>query len=119
MKSKIKKNQVKVRKNNTNDFFSFAEKNMSPQSLARAEAKAKIEVLNIRLGELREKIGLTQTNVPGFSQPSVSKLESREDLKISTLLHYLEGLNMDLEIIAHPRGNNKKDDEFELLNTGS
>ena len=100
-------------------FFENAKKVMSPEAIAKAESKAKLEILNIRLAQLREQLGIKQTEIAGFTQPSVSKLESREDLKISTLLQYLEGLDMDVEIIAHRKGKNSKDDEFELLNTGS
>lgn len=115
MKAKAKKPQ----KRSGNDFFSFSAKHMSQESVRRADAKAKTEIINLRLGELRDSLGIKQTEVPGFNQPSVSKIESREDIKLSTLLQYLEGLNLDVEITVHPKGKNKKDDEIELLKTGS
>ena len=117
MKTKTK--SKKKSPNAKGDFFSFAEKHMSPESVKRADAKAKLEILNIKLARLRENQGINQTEVPGFSQSGISKIEGREDIKISTLLQYLDGINMDIEITVHPKGKYSKEDEVELLKTGS
>ena len=113
------KNQKKKNPKNQNDFFSFAKEVMSPESIKKAGAKAKLEILNIKLAHLREELGIKQTEVPGFTQSSISKIEGREDIKISTLIQYLDGINMDIEIKVHPKGKHSKDDEVELLKTGS
>jgi len=71
---------------NYKDFFSEANKSMSPQSIVRAEEKADQILLNLKLGELRKELGVKQGDIKGFSQSGVSKIEGREDLKISTLV---------------------------------
>jgi transcriptional regulator with XRE-family HTH domain len=59
--------------------------------------------LAIKLGQLREKRGLKQNEVENFSQTSVSRLEKRRDIKISTLVEYLNSLGMGLEIKTYPK----------------
>jgi hypothetical protein len=82
---------------------------MNPEVLARAKKMAQKESLNIRLAMLREKYGLKQSEIPAFTQTAVSKLENRKDIRISTLIDYLDSLDMGLEITAHPRGSHKKE----------
>jgi len=79
---------------------------MSPESVERSRKKAEQEILAIKLGQLREKRGLKQNEIKNFSQTSVSRLERRNDIKISTLVDYLSGLDMGLEIRTFPK--NKK-----------
>ena len=75
----------------------------SPEVLAKARKLYEQESLNIKLKALREKYGVRQTDVPNFSQTAVSKLERRKDMRISTLIEYLESLGMGLEISAFPK----------------
>ena len=82
---------------------------MNPEVLARAKKRAKEESLNIRLSILREKYGMKQSEVSKFTQTAVSKLEKRKDIRISTLIDYLDSLGMGLEITARPRNSNKKE----------
>lgn len=82
------------------EFFSTAKKQMTRASIRRAEDKARKAVLKLRLGELRQQLKLKQTEVPGFSQASISRIEGRQDVKISTLVDYVHALGMDLEIRA-------------------
>ena len=56
------------------------------------------EIFLIRLRELREKRGLSQSDVAGFTQSNVSRLESRDDMKLSTLIEYLQSIGMAVEI---------------------
>jgi hypothetical protein len=79
---------------------------MSPESIERSRKKAEQEIFSIKLGLLREKRGLKQNEVKNFSQTSVSRLERRKDIKISTLVDYLSSLDMGLEIRTYPK--NKK-----------
>jgi len=83
---------------NYKDFFSEANKSMSPQSIVRAEEKADQILLNLKLGELRKELGVKQGDIKGFSQSGVSKIEGREDLKISTLVSYCKALGVGVEI---------------------
>ncbi|WP_411824664.1 XRE family transcriptional regulator [Leptospira sp. 'Mane'] len=106
MKAKVKRNPIES-----------IEKSLSPESIARAKHKAEQMLFQINLAELRKQVGLRQEDITNFSQSGLSKLESRKDMKISTLIDYLDSLGMDLEIKAKLR---KKDDkktkkEFILL----
>jgi len=82
---------------------------MNPEVLARAKKAAHKESLNIRLALLREKYGLKQSEIENFTQTAVSKLENRKDIRISTLIEYLDSLDMGLEISARPRNSSKKE----------
>ena len=82
---------------------------MKPEVLAKAKKMAEQESLNIRLGMLREKYGIKQSEIANFSQTAVSKLENRKNIRISTLIDYLENLGMGLEIIAYPKNSNQKE----------
>ena len=79
------------------------ESNMSSESIKRAQLKAEQEMLTISLAQLREQANLTQQQIPSFSQSSVSRLEKRKDIKISTLVEYLDSLGMGIEIKAYPK----------------
>ena len=76
---------------------------MSPERVHRARAEAEREILSMRLAELRERRGIKQTDLAAFSQTAISKLERRKDMKLSTLIEYLEGIGMGLEIRVYPK----------------
>jgi predicted XRE-type DNA-binding protein len=82
---------------------------MDPAVLEKARKMAQEESLNIRLGMLREKYGMKQSEVVNFTQTAVSKLENRKDIRISTLIDYLASLGMGLEIVAYPRNSTEKE----------
>jgi len=82
---------------------------MNPEVLAKAKKMAQKESLNIRLAILREKYGVKQSEIENFTQTAVSKLENRKDIRISTLIDYLDSLGMGLEITAYPRNSAKKE----------
>ena len=82
---------------------------MKPEVLAKAKKMAEQESLNIRLGMLREKYGVKQSEISNFTQTAVSKLENRKDIRISTLIDYLDSLGMGLEITAYPKNTVKKE----------
>ena len=86
--------------------LSELESKTSPEVLARARKLYEQETLNIKLKALRGKYGIKQEEVNNFSQTAVSKLERRKDIKISTLIDYLESLGFGLEITALPKNNN-------------
>ena len=79
------------------------EASMSEESVRRAKIKAEQESLAMRLYLLREEQGVKQSEMRNFNQASVSKIEKRKDMKISTLLDYLDSLDLDLEIAIYPR----------------
>ena len=92
------------------DVFELIESRMTPQSIARSNAKARKMLVGIRLAEFRRKLGVDQRKVKGFKQPAVSKIEGRGDVKLSTLFDYCHGLGAELRVIAK-----KKGEEFVLL----
>ena len=59
--------------------------------------------------------GYTQTDIEGFKQASVSKIESRNDIKLTTLIEYLHAINMDLEVRALSRPKNNEMQENIIL----
>jgi hypothetical protein len=82
---------------------------MDPEVLAKAKKMAQEESLKVRLAILREKYGVRQNEVTAFTQTAVSKLENRKDLRLSTLIEYLDSLDMGLEITACPRNSKEKE----------
>ena len=64
--------------------------------------------MTIRLAQLREEQNVKQSEMVNFTQSSVSKIEKRKDIKISTLIDYPDSLGMGLEIITYPKIPNTK-----------
>ena len=84
--------------------FEKLEKQMDPERVLRAKARAKEIMAEMLLGEIRKEAGLTQEDLAkaiGIKQPSLSKLESQEDMQISTLQRLIQALGGQLELIAH------------------
>ena len=79
------------------------ESSMSPESIRRAHIKAEQDIMSIRLAQLREEQNVKQSEMTNFTQSSISKIEKRKDIKISTLIDYLDSLGMGLEIITYPK----------------
>jgi len=86
--------------------LSELEAKTNPEVLAKARKIYEQESLNIKLKALRGKYGIKQEDVAHFSQTAISKLERRKDIKISTLIEYLESLGFGLEITALPKTDN-------------
>jgi transcriptional regulator with XRE-family HTH domain len=76
---------------------------MSPESRARAEAKAQAMLAEMALDELREARKLTQVQLADLlqvGQPAIAKLEKRADMYLSTLRGVIKAMGGDLEIRA-------------------
>jgi len=87
--------------------FRELEAKMAPESLARAKAQAKEMMAEMLLAEIRNAVGLTQEEVArslGIKQPTLSRLESQEDMKLSTLQRLIQALGGELELIVHLPG---------------
>jgi len=97
------------------DAIKMMESKMKAESVVRSRLMAEQEILTIRLGQLREKLGKRQDEFDGFSQTSISRLEKRKDIRISTLIEYLSNLGMGLEIKTFPKNNVRKVKEEVLL----
>ena len=82
-------------------FSEHARVTLGPERYAAAKSRADGEIKVLQLAQLREKLRLTQTDIKGFRQADVSKIENRSDMKLSTFLRYLlEGLEVEVEITA-------------------
>ena len=89
------------------DAFEMMELYMDKEEIKQAKLRAKIR-------ELQE---LTQSEIANFSQSSVSRLEKRKDIKLSTLIDYVDSIGMGLEIKIYPKLTNSKVKEEVLLRT--
>lgn len=97
------------------DFSKHAEASLGSERYARAKTRAAEEVKRLLLTELREKLELNQTDVKGFRQADVSKIENRTDMKLSTLIKYVtEGLGAEIEIKARLKGPNSEEEQEEV-----
>jgi hypothetical protein len=98
------------RRRNKMEFHPISELDarMKPETLAKARKLYEQDSLNLKLKALREKYGVKQGDVANFTQTAVSKLENRKDIRVSTLIDYLESLGMGLEIVALPKGKDAK-----------
>jgi hypothetical protein len=88
---------------------------ISPERRRRVEGKAAHEIFKIHLSELRKAARIKQTDITAFSQSGLSKLESRRDMKISTLIEYLKSIGMGIEIKAYPARKHSKRDDVVLV----
>jgi predicted transcriptional regulator len=80
---------------------------MSGDQLAQSEVQAKERMTEMLLAEIRKEVGLTQEDLAAamdIKQPSLSKLESQDDMQISTLQRLIHALGGELELVAHMPG---------------
>ena len=83
--------------------FSELRSRMSPESQARAEAKAPAMLAEMPLNELRKARGLSQkmlAEVLHVQQPSIAKMEKRTDMYLSTLRSHIEAMGGQLDVVA-------------------
>jgi len=96
--------------------FETLERKMSPERLARSKAKAKSIMADMLIAEIRKEVGLTQDELAanlGITQPSMSKLESQDDMHVSTLRRIVRALGGELEIVAHLPAGDIRVSQFE------
>lgn len=88
--------------------FSELRNNMSPASQKRAASRTGDMLREMPLHELRQALNLTQEEMAQLlriKQASVSKLERRTDMYISTLARFIEAMGGQLEVNARfPEG---------------
>jgi DNA-binding XRE family transcriptional regulator len=83
--------------------FSELRAKMSPAARARAKARARAMLAEMPLQELRLARGLSQEALAAtlkVRQASISKLERRADMYISTLRSHIQAMGGELEIVA-------------------
>ena len=76
---------------------------MSPESLTRSDALYHQLLAELPLAELRRARGLSQKALAGVlhvDQASISKMERRTDMYISTLRSHIEAMGGELDIVA-------------------
>lgn len=77
---------------------------LPPERRAKIEARAQELILeNMTLQDMRKARKLTQESMAellGIRQDSVSRLEKRADLLLSTLRSYVKAMGGDLKIVA-------------------
>src|SRR4051812_16533574 len=84
-------------------FDQLANRTMTPESRARAARRTQAILMELLLAEVRKFAGKSQSELAqilGIKQPSLSKLESQDDMQISTLKRIIEALGGRVEIIA-------------------
>ncbi len=84
--------------------ISKLDKKMGVKRVTKAKDRAKNIMAEMFLAEIRKEAGFTQEKLAkklSVSQPGLSKLESKDDMQISTLAHLINALGGKLEIIAH------------------
>lgn len=77
--------------------------NFSDEEFEDIRFEAAMELAELRLGELRRKLGVTQAELAErmeAAQPHLSKIENSEDFYISTLKRYIRALGGRVEIRA-------------------
>jgi predicted transcriptional regulator len=83
------------------------EKKFSVEELGAIDQEVEAELLEMDLRTLREAAGLTQGELAAkvdITQSQLSKVERREDHRISTLRRYVKALGGELEVIAVVHG---------------
>ena len=83
--------------------FSELRAHMPASSQARAAARADAFIIEMQLRELRKTRQVTQVELArtlDIEQGSVSKIESRDDMYVSTLREYIKALGGELKLVA-------------------
>lgn len=87
----------------TRKWSEIRSQKFSPAELAEIDRAVAGELLEMDLRALREAAGLTQGELAQrieITQSQLSKMERREDHRISTLRRYVQALGGSLEICA-------------------
>jgi len=104
------------RKTKSNDDYLNELAAMLPKErVARAKKEADREIFKIQLSELRKKFNIRQQDIKLFSQSGISKIESRKDMKLSTLIQYLDKIGLGMEIKVFPKNIKSTEDGIVLL----
>jgi predicted transcriptional regulator len=78
-------------------------KKYTPAELIARRARAEAEIQQLNLRALREAAGKTQAQVAELvemDQAEVSRIERRDDHRLSTLRRYVNALGGDIEVYA-------------------
>ncbi len=98
----------------TRNFKDLQDK-MGPERLAKAHAKANEMMAEMLLVEICRLTGRPEEEAAaslGVKQPTLSRLESQDDMQISTLNRLIKALGGELELIAHLPGGDIRINQF-------
>lgn len=98
--------------------FSELRAKMSPEARERSHQKAMELLSQLPLTELRHARQLSQEQLAGVlhvKQASISKLERRTDMYISTLRNFIRAMGGELEIVARFPDGSVRINQFEEL----
>ncbi|MCB0241435.1 MAG: helix-turn-helix transcriptional regulator [Anaerolineae bacterium] len=87
----------------TSNWQDIRTKRFTPEQLQQIDDAVELELLEMDLRALREAAGLTQEELAQritVTQSQLSKMERREDHRISTVRRYVAALGGELEIVA-------------------
>jgi DNA-binding XRE family transcriptional regulator len=87
----------------TTPWREVRDQKLSSGRIARVEAAVAAELREMDLRDLREAAGKTQEEMAEALktvQPEISRLERRDDYRISTLQKYVTALGGSLELVA-------------------
>jgi hypothetical protein len=87
----------------TQNWKAVRAQRLSRTAIARVTQRARVQIEELTLQELRRGLNLTQVDAARaaeMTQSELSRLESREDHRISTLRRYVEALGGELEVAA-------------------
>jgi predicted transcriptional regulator len=87
----------------TRSWKSVRDERLSRAAVARVTERARAQVEELTLQELRRGMQVTQVDAAraaDMTQSELSRLESRGDHRISTLRRYVEALGGELEVTA-------------------
>ena len=79
---------AKRKLNKKKDFIDELASMLTPERVERAKKESEKEIF---------KMGVRQEDIRVFTQSSISKLEARKDMKVSTLIQYLNNIGMALK----------------------
>ena len=100
--------------------FKELERKMSPEARARSDGKARKLIEEMPLGEIRAARELTQEHLARLlrvKQASISKLERRADMYISTLRDFVRAMGGELDITARFPEGEVRISQFDLEKT--
>jgi predicted transcriptional regulator len=83
--------------------FSELRAQMSPEAQSHSAARAEAMLVEMQLQELRKNRQVTQVElakVMSVEQATISKIEHREDMYVSTLREYVKALGGELKLVA-------------------
>ena len=110
MNRKVKVNDM------AKSFEELVMRTTTKETRRRAERRTKELLVGMLLSEIRKLVGRNQIELAralGVKQPVISRLESQNDMQVSTLKKIIEALGGEIHIIARFPKNAVRIEQFE------